>query len=102
LNCHSVVCCRVSPLQKAQVIFVMEDISMWCLYWVLFSFLFCCSCYAWYQCQVLECCIIRKYYVFSVLGNKYCNGYGILTIEKLTWLATLELSSWFVNPSLLT
>lgn len=46
LNCHSVVCCRVSPLQKAQVIFIMEDIYMGCLYWVLFSYLFCCSCYA--------------------------------------------------------
>ena len=28
LNCTSVVCCRVSPLQKAQVIFPMEDLSI--------------------------------------------------------------------------
>jgi phospholipid-transporting ATPase len=28
LNCTSVVCCRVSPLQKAQVIFPVEDLSI--------------------------------------------------------------------------
>lgn len=28
LNCSSVVCCRVSPLQKAQVIFLIDCLSI--------------------------------------------------------------------------